>query len=170
MYLNHWIVTVYLAVVLLYITLSFQGRKGLARAGSHSTTREVRSIGLFPALCFKEVISLLVMEEVESQFMERSSLTKISNWSTPAQVHLLAHSFDWFVYSHASIIQWLQAFNVTNIKFCEQGFCQWQMLVQTPMVHNSSLQLWQLAGNYICTHKEINGKHNLSKLSYIEFF
>lgn len=69
----------YLAVVLLYITLSFQGRKGLARVGSHSTTREVRSIGLFPALCFKEVISLLVMEEVESQFMERSSLTKISN-------------------------------------------------------------------------------------------
>ena len=35
---------------------------------------------------------------------------------------------------------------------CVQGFYRWQMLVQTPMVHNSSSPLWQLTGNVMCIH------------------
>lgn len=44
---------------------------------------------------------------------------------------------------HPALFLLLKSYNVVSIinLSCVQDFCQWQMLVQTPTDHNSSLQL-----------------------------
>lgn len=64
----------------------FQGRKVLERAGNLFITRGAPSIESSPALCSREVILHLVMEEVGNRSMERSLPMRISSWSIPARV------------------------------------------------------------------------------------